>query len=154
MSSPLHECSVEQLRARLTSAELTALPDAVGVEAGEDEAVNAWLLEVLMAACDRVVAAVNACERNARIAYGRRKVPESCVHTALVLARHAVISCIPGMGDVLEGSSRAAEYKTAVDDLRRLAACELDAGDYGDTEDADITPAAGVYVHSRPAMQF
>ncbi len=152
MSSPLHECSVEQLRARLTTAELAALPKAVGVEEGEEGAIDAWLLGILMAACDRVVGAVNACERNARIAYGRRKVPAPCVHTAYVLARHAVISCIPGKGQLLEGSSREAEYRQACDTLNKLAACELDVGDYSSDPDAGSPPRN--YLHTRPAMQF
>ena len=153
MSSILHTCTTAELRARLTKGEIAGLPKAVSVE--DAEAVDAWLYGVLKAACDRVVAAVNTCERNARIAFDRCKVPPSCVHTAYVLARHAVISCIPGMGETLEGTSRAAEYRTACEDLAKLAACELDPGDYGsEGDDPDISRNPGAYVRTVPTMDF
>ncbi len=183
MASPLHICTPEELCRLLTETEMESLPGFVlgegsavspagGVPDDDSEvqggasadtspalpaAVTAWLVDILTTACDRVVSAVNACESNTRIAYGARKVPAACVHTALVLARHAVIACLPGMSDTLEGSSRAAEYKTACSDLARLAACELDAGDYADASPADPdvdATSSGVGVICRPAMEF
>lgn len=116
----LHPVTVAELRASLTEAELKALPQSVGgVEA------DAWLAQLIEQACDRVIGAINACERNARIASGLSRVPAECVRVALVLARHAVISAVPGLSAVLEGSTRAEEYATAVKDLAALAACEL-----------------------------
>ena len=116
----LHTVSTEELRAAMTEAERASLPDSVGgVE------LEAWLRSLLLHAADRVVGAINSCERNARIATGLCRVPAECVHTVLVLARHAAISAVPGLANVLEGSSRAAEYATATRDLERLASCEL-----------------------------
>lgn len=126
MSEPLHQLTVEQLRAELTATELEAIPAQVlGDENAPAEAVQEWLAGMLLQACDSVVDAVNTCPRNARIRTGLRKVPAGCVRTALVLARHAVISAIPGMSETLEGSSRAAEYSTATAALQRLASCDL-----------------------------
>ena len=120
MTPSLHAVTVSELRAQLTQAELEAIPDAVdGVEA------EAWLAAHIEHACARVVGAINACEKNARIAPGGSKVPLECVRTVLVLARHAVIAAVPGLASTLEGESRAAEYATATRDLDRLAACEL-----------------------------
>lgn len=126
MSCKLQHVTVELLRGELTAAELAALPSAV-VEGGEptDTQVEAWLQERVLQACDRVVAALNTCSRNLPIQSGLCKVPAACVRTVLVLARHAAISAIPGLAEVLEGSSRSAEYSTAVQELRALASCEL-----------------------------
>lgn len=120
--SALHEVTVAELKARLTLAETDALPDAV-----TEGSADTWLASLLRAACDRVVGALNACERNAPIATGLGKVPAECVNMVLVLARHAVIAALPGvdLASTLEGSARAAEYQTAVADLQRLASCEL-----------------------------
>lgn len=116
----LHTVTTAELRAAMTDAERAALPESVGgVE------LEAWLGSLVLQACDRIVGAINSCERNARIATGLCKVPAECVRTALVLARHAAISAVPGMGDVLEGTTRASEYATATRDLEALAACEL-----------------------------
>lgn len=116
----LHAVTVAALRATFTEGESAAVPAAVGgVEAEE------WLASLIQQACDRVAGSINACPRNPRIATGISKLPAECVHIALVLARHAVISAVPGMASTLEGSTRAAEYATATRDLDRLAACEL-----------------------------
>lgn len=106
----------------MTSAEVIAVQQAA---VGAEMEVAAWLGEFVRQACDRVVGAINACEKNTRIATGLDRVPAECVRTALVLARHAAISAVPGMGEVLEGTTRAAEYATATRDLDRLAACDL-----------------------------
>lgn len=153
MPSPLHVCTVSDLRRCLTAAELESVSDAV-VGEGEN-AESDFLTAHLLTACDRVVSAVNACGQNARIAYGKFKVPASCVHTALVLARHAVISAIPGMSDTLEGTSRASEYRTATETLAKLAACELDAGDYASAgDDPDVQVGGGIYVIGHKPMAF
>lgn len=126
MSEPLHILTVDDLRAELTAAELENIPgNVLGDENAPGEEVQAWLSGMLLQACDSVVDAINTCPRNVRIRTGMCKVPAGCVRTALVLARHAVISAIPGMADTLEGSSRAAEYSTATAALRRLASCDL-----------------------------
>lgn len=124
MGTSLHPVTVEQLRGELTAAELQALPLAVHEGATETE-VRAWLAEKLTQAADRVVGAINSCTRNAPIKSGLCRVPAECVRTVLVLARHAVISAIPGMAEVLEGSSRSAEYSSATRDLDALASCSL-----------------------------
>lgn len=126
MSCKLQHVTVELLRGELTAAELTALPSAV-LEGGKPTAmqVEAWLQERVLQACDRVVAAVNTCSHNVPILSGLCKVPAACVRTALVLARHAVVSALPGMAEVLEGSSRSAEYSTACRELDALASCAL-----------------------------
>lgn len=120
MSQSLQPVTVDQLRSELTAAELEALPTAV-MEGATYEQVQAWLLERLVQASDRVVAAVNTCPRNAAIKSGLCRVPAACVRTVLVLARHAVISAIPGMAETLEGGTRAAEYSTATRELESLA---------------------------------
>lgn len=126
MSEPLHLLTVEQLMAELTTTELSAIPAQVlGDENAPSEEVQNWLSGMLLQACDSVVAAINTCPRNVRIRTGLFKVPAGCVRTALVLARHAVISAIPGMAETLEGSSRAAEYQTATRALQSLASCDL-----------------------------
>ena len=126
MSEPLHILTVDHLRAELTVAELEAIPGGVlGNEKAAEGEVQAWLAGMLVQACDSVVTAVNTCPRNKRIRTGLCKVPAGCVRTALVLARHAVISAIPGMAGTLEGSSRSAEYSTATAALQRLASCDL-----------------------------
>ena len=124
MSQSLQSVTVDQLRSELTAAELEALPSAV-MDGAEYEQVQAWLQERLLQAADRVVGAVNTCSRNAAIKSGLCKVPAACVRTVLVLARHAVISAIPGMAETLEGGTRAAEYSTATRDLDSLASCSL-----------------------------
>lgn len=137
----LHTCTVAELKATLTAAEVVALPKAVVAAGAESE--EAWLQDKLLRACDRVVAAVGACERNPRIKPGVFKVPGGLVHTTLVLARHAVIASLPGMSETLEGSSRAAEYSTAVQDLARVASCELFVADYAGSEDPDVEGGEG-----------
>lgn len=126
MSCKLQHVTVELLRGELTAAELSALPMAVlgGAEATPTQ-VEGWLQERVLQACDRVVAAVNTCSHNAPILSGLCKVPSACVRTALVLARQAVVSAIPGMAEVLEGGSRSAEYSTACRELDALASCAL-----------------------------
>ena len=126
MTEPLHLLTVEQLCAELTATEVAAIPAQVlGNEQAPQEEVHAWLSGMLLQACDSVVVAVNTCPRNKRIRTGLFKVPAGCVRTALVLARHAVISAIPGRAETLEGGSRAAEYSTATRTLQQLASCEL-----------------------------
>lgn len=126
MTQGLQLVTVNQLRDELTAAELESIPGAVfGETETPADVVEAWLSERLLQASDRVVAAVNSCSRNAGIATGLCKVPAACVRTVLVLARHAVISAIPGLSETLEGSTRSAEYSTAVQDLARLASCEF-----------------------------
>lgn len=126
MSEHLHLISVDQLRAELTSTELDAIPEQVfGDENTSAEEVQVWLTGMLMQACDSVIDAINTCPRNKKIRTGQMKVPAGCVRTVLVLARHAVISAIPGLAETLEGSSRAAEYSTATQTLMRLASCDL-----------------------------
>lgn len=126
MSEPLHLLTVDDLRAELTATELDAIPEQVlGNEEAPAEEVQAWLSGMLLQACDSVVDAINTCSRNQKIRTGLFKVPAGCKRTALVLARHAVISAIPGMAETLEGSSRAAEYSTATSALQRLASCDL-----------------------------
>jgi hypothetical protein len=124
MSQGLQPVTVDHLRSELTAAELEALPTAV-MEGATYEQVQAWLLERLVQASDRVVAAVNTCPRNAAIKSGLCRVPAACVRTVLVLARHAVISAIPGMAETLEGGTRSAEYSTATRELESLASCSL-----------------------------
>lgn len=124
MSKGLQPVTVDQLRCELTAAELAALPGAVTPDA-TGEQVQTWLSEKLLQAADRVVAAINTCSRNEAIKSGLCRVPAACVRTVLVLARHAVISAIPGMSETLEGGSRSAEYATATRDLESLASCAL-----------------------------
>lgn len=144
MVASLQEVTIAQLRGELTAAELEAVPGAVfGTDENSAEVVEAWLGEKLLQACDRVVAAVNSCSRNQRIMTGLCKVPAACVRTVLVLSRHAVISAIPGLSDTLEGSSRAAEYSTAVQDLSRLASCEF-VPEYSLTAEEGSTGNSGV----------
>lgn len=126
MATPLQHVTSGQLKDELTATELEAIPMAVFGSADTPEAViEAWFAERVLQAADRVVAAVNSCSRNTSIAAGLCKVPSACVRTVLVLARHAVISAIPGLAETLEGSTRAAEYSTAIRDLQALATCEL-----------------------------
>lgn len=119
----LHSVTVDELRELLTPAEAEGVAAAVGIERSGE-----WMQSVLRRACDRVVGALNGCPRNTRISTGLCKVPEECTHTALVLARHAVLAAVPGMSEVLEGSSRAAEYQAALRDLSAMASCELRPG--------------------------
>lgn len=162
MAAPLHECTVAELKATLTQGELKALPRAVVGDAaknGTDEqnaaAVDSWLADHLRRACDQVVAAVNACEKNPRILCGFSKVPAACVKTALVLARHSIIASIPGsdLSGTLEGSTRASEYSTATRTLEQLAACELAVNDYANSGDEAIDPTtrSGVFIIAHPA---
>ena len=120
----LHTVTVDQLRSELTAAELDSLPSAV-LDGATFEQVQAWLQERLLQAADRVVGAINSCSRNTPIKSGLCRVPAACVRTTLVLARHAVISAIPGMADTLEGGTRSAEYSNATRDLDALASCSL-----------------------------
>lgn len=124
MSRSLQPVTVDQLRSELTASELEAVPRVVK-DGATPEQVEAWLQERLLQAADRVVAAVNTCPRNVAIKSGLGKVPAACARTVLVLARHAVISAIPGMAETLEGGTRAAEYATATRDLESLASCSL-----------------------------
>ena len=124
MSQTLQFVSTTQLRSELTAAELDAIPQAIAGDATE-ERVEEWLQERLLQASDRVVGAINSCSRNAPIKSGLCKVPAACVRTVLVLARHAVISAIPGMAETLEGGTRSAEYSTATRELESLASCSL-----------------------------
>lgn len=152
----LIELTTTQLRAELTEAELRALPKAVLASVGDGaaEAVEAWLGGRLLQACDRVVVAVNSCSQNRAIMTGLCKVPAGCVRTALVLARHAVISAIPGMADTLEGGTRSAEYSTATNELRALASCEL-RPEYALTDDEALTGTGGGFGFIRkPADSF
>lgn len=140
--------TTSMLRAELTVAELRALPKQVlgGSDVTETQ-VDAWLEERVTQACDRVVAAINSCSRNEDIGYSLRKVPASCVRMALVLARHAVISAVPGLADTLEGGSRSAEYSAALNDLGRLASCDL-AVQYtlGDGEASEDSSGGATYI--------
>lgn len=154
----LHTITTNELKARLTAAELAAVPASVlgipddSTADARAAAVEAWLQGILLNACDRVAAACNSCARNPYTAPGTYRVPASQVHTALVLARHAAISAVPGLASKLEGGSRSAEYSTAVADLQRLASCELRV----DTElldDGAQTPS-GVVLMGRRAMNF
>lgn len=143
MSQTLQFVSTTQLRSELTAAELDAIPQAIAGDATE-ERVEEWLQERLLQAADRVVAAVNTCPRNVAIKSGLGKVPAACVRTVLVLARHAVVSAIPGMAETLEGGTRAAEYATATRDLESLASCSL-VPDYAlDEEEMAEGGACGV----------
>ncbi len=130
----LVQVTVDQLKDLLTEAELSQLPEMT--MPGADDA-ESWLADILMRACDRVAGAVNACNRNEHIPTGLCKVPAECVHTALVLARHAAISALPGMGDTLEGSSRAAEYATACSELTLLATGRM-AVDYALNREEEV----------------
>lgn len=116
----LQDVTVSMLRAELTSAELGAIPRTI-----LSAEVDGWLAEKLKQACDRVIAAINSCSKNVAIKPGINRVPQGCVRTALVLARHAVISAVPAMAETLEGSSRSAEYQTATRELSELASCTL-----------------------------
>ena len=143
MATPLQHVTSGQLKDELTAAELEAIPMAVFGSADTPESViEAWLAERVLQAADRVVAAVNSCSRNTSIAEGLCKVPSACVRTVLVLARHAVISAIPGLAETLEGSTRAAEYSTAIRDLQALATCEL-VPEYSLTEGEANTSLSG-----------
>lgn len=150
----LHTCTIDELKAMLTAEEVDAVPRAV-VEIGE-KSEEEWLQEKLLHACNRVVAAVGACERNPRIKAGVFKVPAGLVHTTLVLARHAVIASLPGMSETLEGSSRAAEYSTAVQDLARVASCELFVADYAGSEDPDVEGGEGgmLLIHGEKPFEW
>lgn len=146
----LHAITTAELRASLTEGELSALPSSVGGVDAEE-----WLAQIIGQACARVIGAINACERNARIAPGLSRVPFECVRIALVLARHAVISAVPGMADTLEGSTRAAEYATACRDLDRLASCALlPLYSLEDDEAAAVAEAGRVQIAARPAENY
>ena len=119
----MHTVTVDELRQVLTPVEAEAVAEAVGASA-----VGGWMGSLLLRACDRVVGALNGCPHNARISTGLCRVPEECVHTVLVLARHAVLGAVPALSEVLEGSTRAAEYQAALADLRAMASCELRPG--------------------------
>lgn len=160
----LHTCTLAELKALLTQAELAAVPRVVlgltigqgGMTPEQQAQVDAWLTDKLTEQTDKVVSAVNACERNPKIASGVRKVPAACRYTALVLARHAVISAVPAQSNNLEGSSRAAEYQTATRSLDKLASCELFVDDYGDSEDPDIISGGGgvAIINPEPAQDW
>lgn len=143
--------TVDNLKACLTQAELAAIPSGVLAQTSPDAtSVDAWLGEKLAGAVARVIAACNSCSLNSLIPPDSGQVPESQLHTVLVLARHAVISCIPGMAETLEGSSRAAEYNTAVSDLSKLASCELRV----DAEIDEAYTGRGMSVLTRPSFDF
>lgn len=152
MANP-HTCTVTELKEVLTQAEISAIPRVVlgvvpnaaggALTQAQEAKVDAWLEAKLTQATDKVVSAVNACAENPRIKLGARKVPSALAYTALVIARHAVISAIPGMSQTLEGSSRAAEYNTAMNTLAKVASCDLFVNDYADSEDPDVTGGGG-----------
>lgn len=156
----LHTCTTAELRSLLTREEVASIPQAVlGLgsavsETDAAQAVETWLGGQLLRACDRVAAAVNACSCNPFVAPGTFRVPPSQVHTALVLARHAVISAIPGLSSTLEGGSRAAEYGTATADLQRLATCELRVDAELAADDGGTPPAGGARILGRKHMDF
>lgn len=147
MGALLREVTVEMLKAELTLPEQTELAAVVLPDSGDAEVV-AWLQERVRQSCDRVVAAVNTCSRNLPIRTGLCRVPASCVRTALVLARHAVISAVPGLAETLEGGTRSAEYQTAVGELSALASCQL-VPEYelaeGELEDGGSVGMTAVY---------
>lgn len=147
--SALSQVTTQMLREVLTESEVASIARVTG--GGQTE--EAWLNARLLQAADRVVGAVNACTENPSIKTGLCRVPAPCVHTTLVLARHAVIAALPGMSETLEGSSRASDYQTAVQDLARLASCQLAV--HYDLEDEEAEDPAGSFmVLSRPLMNF
>ena len=153
-TASLQAVTVDMLRAELTTAELGSIPRTVTIQGGAEASVDGWLAEKLMQACDRVVAAINSCRENEAIATGLSKVPQGCVRTALVLARHAVISSVPAMAETLEGSSRAAEYQTATRELSELASCQL-RPEYTLVEGEALNGASGgITLLGRPADNF
>lgn len=165
MTASLHECTVEELKATLTKGELKALPRAVmgdaaknGTEAEIAAAVNAWLAEHISMSCNQIVAAVNACDKNPRILSGFSKVPNACIKIALVISRHSVIASIPGseMAGTLEGSTRSAEYQTAIRQLEQIANGDLAVNDYANSGDAAIDTdfRSGVLINARPANNW
>lgn len=150
--STLVTITTAMLRDELTAVEAENLPSAVGDNTTPEKAEK-WLEEKVRQACDRVVAAINSCHRNAAIKAGLCRVPAGCVRLALVLARHAVISALPALSETLEGSSRAAEYNTATRDLSALASCELvPEYELGDEEAAG--EASGIALLVKPADSF
>ena len=151
-ASNLVSITIAMLRDELTAVEAENLPTAVG-ENTTPEKVEAWLEGKLQQACDRVVAALNSCHRNASIKAGLCRVPAGCVRLALVLARHAVISALPALSETLEGSSRAAEYSTATRDLEALASCQL-MPEYTLGPDEAAGEEAGVALLTKPADDF
>lgn len=151
MAAALHRVTVDELKHALTLAEGSMLPKAV-----TDGSSDGLLEETLLHVCDLVVGRINACPQNVRLATGLCKVPAECVSTALVLAQHRILSKLPGMAEVLEGASRAAEYQQACRTLEALAACELvpvyaaaddELADAGDT-------GGGVAVAGCPAVDW
>ena len=165
MATPLHECTVAELKSTLTQGELNALPRAVmggaaknGTEAEIAATVDAWLADHLRRACDMVVASVNTCSKNPRILSGFFRVPTAFEKSALVLARHSILASIPGsdLAGTLEGSTRATEYQTAIKQLEQIAACELAVNDYANSGDAAIDTAfrSGVLINARPANNW
>lgn len=150
----LQEVTVTRLRAELTSAELGAIPRTILAQGGNAEQVDGWLAEKLTQACDRVVAAINSCSKNVPIKPGLCRVPSGCVRTALVLARHAVISSVPAMAETLEGSSRAAEYQTATRELNELASCALLPEYTLSDEEGLYGTGGGITLLGKPADNF
>lgn len=153
-SASLQAVTVDMLRAELTTAELGSIPRTITVQGGASSDVDGWLAEKLMQACDRVVAAINSCRENEAIATGLCKVPQGCVRTALVLARHAVISSVPAMSETLEGSSRAAEYQNATRELSELASCQLRPEYTLERDEALNGVAGGITLLGRRADSF
>lgn len=152
MSMALCRVEVSQLREELTAVELAAIPGLCPGNEGNVEA-DTWLEHKLLQACDRVVAAVNSCRSNSGIKTGLCKVPKECVRTALVLARHAVISALPGLSETLEGSSRSAEYQTAVKELSELASCTFKP-EYSLAEGEGVEGTNGISLLRKPADTF
>ena len=150
----LQEVTVTRLRAELTSAELGAIPRTILAQGGNAEQVDDWLAEKLRQACDRVIAAINSCSKNVPIRPGLCRVPAGCVRTALVLARHAVISSVPAMAETLEGSSRAAEYQNATRELNELASCELLPEYTLSAEEGLYGTGGGITLLGKPADSF
>lgn len=152
-TASLQAVTVDMLRSELTTAELGSIPRTITMQ-GASSDVDGWLAEKLMQACDRVVAAINSCRENEAIATGLCKVPQGCVRTALVLARHAVISSVPAMAETLEGSSRAAEYQTATRELSELASCQLRPEYTLERDEALNAASGGITLLGRRADNF
>ena len=146
----LHTVTTAELKDTLTSAERATMARELGPDADAD----AWLGACLLQACDRVVAAINSCERNVRILPGLCKVPAECVRTALALARHAMVSMVPAMAANLSDGARAAEYNSAQHDLAALAACELIPLYTPEEDELADTGDPGCAIIGRPAQDW
>lgn len=92
------------------------------------------LEDVIREVCNEVAAAVNTCPNNPKLAMDTSSVPSELVFTACILIREAVTSSVPGSAEALQGTARAAQYQTAQEKLRAVAACELDLSSYDGDE--------------------